>query len=92
MKIVRWILLVLYVGYLTQVGLTLLMLPWMPLWSFILLKLPLELTPFLQSPMTRGVVSAFGLLHLLMIVLEFLHAGFQAKRLQEVTQSSSCTE
>ncbi len=82
MRAARSILLIVYVGYLIQVGLTLLMLPWVPLWSVLMLEMPLQLAVVLQSPFARGLVSAFGFLHLLMVSLEFFHAGAQAQRLR----------
>lgn len=79
---------VLYIGYLVQMGLALIMLPWVPMWSILLLEMPLDVAFVLHAPLTRGLVSAFGLLHLLMVALEFLHAGKRSRGLPQKQSSA----
>jgi hypothetical protein len=66
---------VVYIGYLVQVGLLMLYLPWSPAWSLILLRLPFPLAAVLDLPALRGAVSAFGLLHLVVVAAELAAAG-----------------
>lgn len=58
-RIVRFV----FVLYCTSVGVALLLVPWTPGWDFMLLYLPSNLR-FLQSPLLRGALSGFGLVHL----------------------------
>jgi hypothetical protein len=70
----------LYIGYLVQVGLMLLVLPWSTAWSSLLLELPFGVGFVLDHPAFRGLISAFGLLHLLLLVLELARGGPFARR------------
>jgi hypothetical protein len=78
-KVARWLLLIAYVGYLMQMGLLMVTLPWSKAWSPLLLGFPNPIASFLQMPAGRGLITAFGVLHFLMVVLEFLHANQRAK-------------
>ncbi len=69
-KLVRFLLIVAYGSYLTNVGLILVLLPWTETWTYIILKLPPEMAFILDSPAMKGGISAFGFLHLLMILAE----------------------
>jgi hypothetical protein len=55
-----------YLFYLFEVGLFLLLVPWSPLWvaNYFVAAFP-WLRPICLSPFTRGAVSGLGLLHLL---------------------------
>ena len=59
-----------YVGYLVQIGLLMVMLPWSDAWGVLLLRLPTWLAVWLDNPAVRGVVTAFGILHLMLLALE----------------------
>jgi hypothetical protein len=76
----HFLLTVLYVGYLVQVGLLLLLLPWSQAWSSILLELPYRLGIVLDAPAIRGLISGFGLLHLLLLLVELGRGGPFASR------------
>ncbi len=56
-----------YLFYLFEVGLFLILVPWSPLWerNYFLLELP-PLGSFCLSPFTRGAISSVGVLHLVM--------------------------
>ncbi|HMC82977.1 MAG TPA: hypothetical protein VKL61_07070 [Candidatus Polarisedimenticolia bacterium] len=62
-----------YLFYLFEVGLFLLLVPWSPLWerNYFLAELP-PLGSFCLSPFTRGAVSSIGILHLLQGALDSL--------------------
>ena len=63
---------IVYVGYLVHVGLLLMLVPWTDLWSALILTLPLRLALVLDSPAVRGAISAFGFLHLMLVVTELV--------------------
>lgn len=73
----RLILVVLYIGYLVQVGLLMVWLPWSKLWGLLIVQMPQTASWILDAPMVRGSITAFGLLHLAMVVAELVHAGAQ---------------
>lgn len=77
MKIVRTGLVILYVAYLVQVGMLMIMLPWSDAWSVMLVRLPASLAVWLDSPALKGALSAFGLLHLGLLAVELKPAGAQ---------------
>jgi hypothetical protein len=64
------VLIVLYVGYLVQVGLLMIMLPWSDAWSVMLVRLPTSLAMWLDSPAVKGMVSAYGVLHLALLAVD----------------------
>jgi hypothetical protein len=69
------ILTILYASYLTNVGLLLILLPWSDVWSRLILLMSPQMAAFLDSPAIRGAVSAFGFLHLALLVAELLVPG-----------------
>ena len=71
----RIILTILYATYLTNVGLLLMLLPWSNGWSRLILMLSPQMGFLLDSPVVRGMVSAFGFLHLALLVAELLTPG-----------------
>jgi len=68
---------VLYVGYLVQVGLLMVWLPWSRIWSYLVVKMPLSASWILDAPLVKGGITAFGVLHLLMVLAELIDAGAQ---------------
>ena len=65
----------LYIGYLVQVGLLMVVLPWSDLWRLLIAQLPLRVAWILDAPAARGALTGFGVLHLLLVVAEVVHAG-----------------
>ncbi len=54
-----------FVIYCTTVGTVLVMMPWSPAWDQLLLHLPFDDIRLLQSPWLRGLLTGFGLVHLI---------------------------
>jgi hypothetical protein len=71
-KIGRFFVVVIYMGYLVNVGLFLLLVPWSPVWGLIVTQFPPGATLILDSPWFRGLLSGFGALHLLMVFWELV--------------------
>lgn len=71
----RVILTILYASYLTNVGLLLILLPWSNGWSRLVLTISPQMGALLDSPVLRGAVSAFGFLHLALLIAELLAPG-----------------
>jgi hypothetical protein len=74
-KALRFLLLILYAGYLVNVGLLMVMLPWSAAWGQIIAQFPFAVAAFLDAPWLRGMLSAFGVLHLLLVVWEIVSPG-----------------
>ena len=72
-RALRAILTILYASYLVNMGILLIMLPWSEVWAHALLLMPMRLAVLVDIPAVRGVISAFGVLHLLLLVAEFFH-------------------
>lgn len=64
----------LYAGYLVHVGLLMLLMPWSSLWPDLLVRMPYAAAMVLDMPAVRGVISAFGALHLAMVAAELVVA------------------
>ena len=73
MKLGRFFLIVFYMGYLVNVGLMLILLPWSRAWGLLLTRFPHSAATILDSPWIRGALSAFGVLHLLLVVWELIN-------------------
>lgn len=73
MKVGRFFLVVIYVGYLVNVGLLLVLVPWSSVWGLIVTQFPRGASLLLDSPWFRGLLSAFGVLHLLMVFWELMN-------------------
>ena len=73
MKASRFIAIVVYMAYLVNVGLLLVLLPWSRAWGRLLSMLPHGLVATLDAPWLRGALSAFGVLHLLLVAWELVH-------------------
>jgi len=71
-KPLRFAGLILYTGYLVHVGLMLIILPWSEAWPWLILRLTPSLALWLDSPAVRGAITAFGALHLLLVVAELV--------------------
>ncbi|MCU0302882.1 MAG: hypothetical protein MUC56_02335 [Thermoanaerobaculales bacterium] len=72
MRGLRLLLLIVYASYLTNVGLFLIMLPWSEVWPRFVLLLPPAIGIVVDAPALRGAVTAFGCLHLALLLLEIL--------------------
>ena len=71
-RVARIFIMVLYASYLTNVGLLLTVVPWSEVWVSFLLLMPAKVAGFVDSPPVRGAISAFGVLHLLLLVAELV--------------------
>lgn len=80
MRALRVFILVLYASYLTNVGLLLIMLPWSEVWIRFVLLTPPRLGIVLDSPISRGVISAFGVLHFVLLAFEIVIAEATLRR------------
>jgi hypothetical protein len=69
----RFLLIVLYMGYLVNIGLMLILLPWSSVWGLVVTRFPTATASVIDSPWFRGTLSAFGALHLLLVVWELVH-------------------
>lgn len=74
-------------GYLVNVGLLLVMLPWSQVWGVLLTMFPVSIASVLDQPWFRGLLSAFGVLHLLLVVWELVHPTLLTPPPQKALQS-----
>lgn len=72
MRTLKFLGLLLYVGYLVHIGMLMLLLPWSRAWPSLMFHVPAHVVPFLDAPCTRGAISAFGLLHLVLVLAELV--------------------
>lgn len=72
MKVLRFLLVVAYVGYLVHVGLAFLLLPWSQAWPLLVVRMPPAAATILDAPAVRGALSGLGALHLLLLAAELL--------------------
>jgi hypothetical protein len=72
-KLGRFFLIVLYMGYLVNAGLLLILLPWSRAWGLLLTRFPPGAAALLDLPWIRGLLSAFGVLHLLLVAWELVN-------------------
>ena len=73
MKLSRFLLIILYMGYLVNAGLMLIILPWSKAWGLLLSRFPLATAGLLDSPWMRGILAAFGVLHLMLVAWELIN-------------------
>ncbi len=71
-SLLKFLTVVLYIGYLVNVGLLFVVLPWSQVWGLLLTMFPAGPAAFLGLPWVRGVLSAFGALHLLLVLWELV--------------------
>ena len=72
-KLSRFLLIVVYLGYLVNAGLMLIILPWSLTWGLLLSRFPLAIAGLLDSPWFRGLLAAFGVLHLMLVAWELFN-------------------
>ena len=60
-----------FVVYFGVVGSVLVLTPWSPGWHQLLVALPLSEFQLLESPIARGILSGFGLVHLVWAAHDF---------------------
>lgn len=72
-RAIRVFAMVIYASYLTNVGLLLMLLPWSEGWSRFVLLVPTGVAMILDAPVFRGLISAFGFLHLALLIGELLN-------------------
>lgn len=70
MRAIKLMLLGLYLAYLVHLGFLLMVVPWSEPWPRLLLQLPPHVGYLLDRPAVRGAISAFGLLHILLAIVE----------------------
>ena len=90
MKVLRFLGVILYSGYLVHVGLLLVILPWSQAWGNIVVRLSPDMALLMDAPWLRGLVSAFGVLHLLLLAWELVRpTAFDgiAERHQDVSRT-----
>jgi hypothetical protein len=93
MSPLRFLTIVVYIGYLVNVGLLFVVVPWSQVWGLMLTMCPTRMAAVLGLPWVRGLLSAFGALHLLLVLWELLHPTLltppqaMAKESQDVSGS-----
>lgn len=70
MRVVQLLTVVLYASYMVYAGLGLLVLPWSELWALVVIRTPPGFGAILDLPWVRGAISAYGLLHLLIVIAD----------------------
>jgi len=69
-RLIRFLLILIYASYLAYAGVIFLLLPWSELWTLAMEKLPASFAIPLGHPAVRGMISAFGILHFLIALGE----------------------
>ncbi len=77
-RALRMLLTVVYASYLANIGLLLLLLPWSAGWSRFVLLISPQMGVLLDAPVIRGVLSAFGFLHLALLIAELVAPGYRS--------------
>jgi len=72
-NLLRFLAIVVYIGYLVNVGLLFIIVPWSNVWGLLLTMCPMKFAEVLGLPSVRGVLSAFGVLHLTLVLWELVH-------------------
>ena len=72
-SVIRVLAIVVYIGYLVNVGLLFIVVPWSQVWGLLLTRCPMQLAEVLGLPSVRGALSAFGVLHLTLVLWELMH-------------------
>ena len=89
MKLTRFLLIVLYMGYLVNAGLLFILLPWSKAWGLILTDFPPVASAMLDTPWFRGLLSAFGVLHLMLVLWELVHPTLLTQSAESQTESQN---
>lgn len=89
MRLPRLLVTTIYIGYLVQVGLLMVILPWSDVWRLLIAQLPLRVAWILDAPAARGALTGFGVLHLLLVVAEIVHAGQRDRQHLDSPRASS---
>lgn len=87
MKLSRFLLIVLYLGYLVNAGLMLIILPWSMIWGLLLSRFPSPIAGLLDLPWFRGILTAYGVLHLMLVAWELFNPTLLTPRIPVHTQS-----
>jgi hypothetical protein len=86
-KVGRFFIIVIYMGYLVNIGLVLLLIPWSAVWGLIVTQFPPGASLLLDAPWFRGLLSAFGVLHLLMVFWELVNPTLLGTQVESGAQS-----
>lgn len=92
MKAKRFLLIVLYMGYLVNAGLLFILLPWSRAWGLILTGFSPATSAMLDIPWFRGLISAFGALHLMLVVWELIHPTLLVEAIETRTESQNSNQ
>jgi hypothetical protein len=76
-------------GYLVNAGLMLILLPWSNAWGLLLTSFPPSTSILLDTPWFRGLLSAFGVLHLMLVLWELFDPTLLVQTLQTKTESQN---
>jgi hypothetical protein len=88
-KVRRFLLIVLYMGYLVNAGLLLILLPWSRMWGLILTNFSPAASAMLDTPWFRGLLSGFGALHLMLVLWELVHPTLLIESFETKTESQN---
>jgi hypothetical protein len=91
-KVRRFLLIVLYMGYLVNAGLLLILLPWSRAWGLILTGFSPLASAMLDTPWFRGLLSGFGVLHLLLVLWELIHPTLLVEAIETKTESQNSNQ
>ena len=72
MRAAQLLVVILYASYMVYAGLGMLVLPWSDLWALVVIRTPPTLGALLDLPWVRGGISAYGILHLLIVLGDVL--------------------
>jgi len=89
----RFLLVVLYMAYLVNTGLLFILLPWSKAWGLIMTGFSPVAAAMLDTPWFRGLLSAFGVLHLMLVLWELIHPTLlvQAIEIKKESQNQDCS-
>jgi hypothetical protein len=90
-KLSRFLLIVLYMGYLVNAGLLLILLPWSRAWGVLLSRFQPTTSALLDLPWFRGALSAFGALHLMLVLWELINPSLLTPPSDVQTESQNST-
>ncbi|RLE28555.1 MAG: hypothetical protein DRJ61_16215 [Acidobacteria bacterium] len=66
----RFLLVLMYATYLAYAGLFFLLAPWTEIWTMLVMRLPVQAAGVLGDSSVKGMISAFGLLHFVVALIE----------------------
>lgn len=79
-------------GYLVNAGLLFILLPWSKAWGLILTGFSPATSAMLDTPWFRGLISAFGALHLMLVLWELIHPTLLVQAIETRTESQNSNQ